>query len=912
MLTKQDILNLTGHTDIKKFYSEFPNEDSFKEKYGKKIEKLLRKKGVEKAQVGWQDSYAPDPIEVQSFDYAGNQKQIDKAANKNRRQALRQGVGLNSNEGVADESIQKGGLSDGINKINSENVNNAFTATSTIGSNVQKVSGAIAAKKAEKEKYKLLSELSPLIAQASSTLPEQVKKNYNRPDDPMNMIQPGQLYNPYGEGTNILAAKNGAEIANTFAPNTIYKDLEKAQTGAEMALITEGVNTLGDQASLFFDIGRKKYQKKNDQLISQMGIQPGIQNIQNSYVSHMEDGGMINPQMIKSFNRIPLTKLLAEDPLMQYPNMETFRTGGNIGQNNMAMGGDLRTHWGGGLETVSYNPIGGPTVKAVGNSHDEADEYGRTGIGLSVGDTGNSYLQDYAEFGSKLATDKAAVEVEEEAIIKKPNPDGSESAVVFGKRKFPKFFAKAINKPEWGNKTFNKIVLNNIVSEENKLAKKQSKALQLLESDDLLKKKTGEVTMIGVKDGYEKTLNDKNFLADFQDAINKADEAGFDIKEFEKTGELKQAKMGAKITKAQTGETISPEDYKAAMDLYNQGDIKGFQQLSMRLLPKFVESLGVPTISKRFDDNIKGSRTEKLKDYMTQLSQQSSPDMIGRTNPNMFSNYSSPRFSENFKSNLPEEQYSFTPYLNNEGELKNNFDLLRNIYNEVRPYLLPSNAEDMNLNQIAPELYALSTNQLEPVQAQTYQPQLSTPYDISLQDQLNEITADQRAAQRMMGYNPTAQANLAAQTYGAKSSVLANQFRANQDIKKVYDENRAALNDAQLKNLGIYDTQYQRQEAAKSATKATNLASFKSIADKQIQSNRDEMLTKIYENLYNFRYDSKGRAINMNPLQKFDTEMSSMSSQDIEQLAKQRAAEEKTKAKGSNVARNGSIVRSYK
>jgi len=164
----------------------------------------------------------------------------------------------------------------------------------------------------------------------------------------------------------------------------------------------------------------------------------------------------------------------------------------------------------------------------------------------------------------------------------------------------------------------------------------------------------------------------------------------------------------------------------------------------------------------------------------------------------------------------------------------------------------------------------------------------------------------------MMGYNPTAQANLAAQTYGAKSSVLANQFRANQDIKKVYDENRAALNDAQLKNLGIYDTQYQRQEAAKSATKATNLASFKSIADKQIQSNRDEMLTKIYENLYDFRYDSKGRAINMNPLQKFDTEMSSMSSQDIEQLAKQRAAEEKAKSKTSNTARNGSLVRSYK
>jgi hypothetical protein len=35
-------------------------------------------------------------------------------------------------------------------------------------------------------------------------------------------------------------------------------------------------------------------------------------------------------------------------------------------------------------------------------------------------------------------------------------------------------------------------------------------------------------------------------------------------------------------------------------------------------------------------------------------------------------------------------------------------------------------------------MYALSNNQLDPVQAQSYQPQLDVPFDISLQDIRNE------------------------------------------------------------------------------------------------------------------------------------------------------------------------------
>jgi len=889
---KDQFLKLAGVKSEKEFYKKFPTEELFMAKYGAKLKKVQLKKSIDKAQTGFQTSYAPDPIEVQSFDYAGNQKQIDKAVNKNRRQVLRQGVGIDSNEGVADESIQKGGLFDGINKINSENVNDAFTATSTIGSNVQKVSGAIADKKGEKEKYKLLSELSPLIAQASSTVPEQVRKYYNRPDNPMNMIQPGQLYNPYGEGTNVLAAKNGAEIANTFAPNTIYKDLEKAQTGAEMALISEGVNTLGDQASLFFDIGRQKYQKKNDQLIGQMGIQPGIQNIQNSYVSHMEDGGMINPQMIKSFNGIPLTKLLAEDPYM-----DTLRTGGNIRQNNMAMGGDLKTHWGGYAEPMSYNPYlpnGGETVMFRGRSHDESVN-GKTGIGITYGDQ--------------------PVEVErgEPAVQLKNGTNSSSNLTVFGNLEIPKYGVDLLEDPNAKGK-FKKYIadLSKVEKGQNKLIDTSVTSLDNLEmggSFSDLSLNSYKSNILGANMKLKNIADKKIKASNLQSAINDtAEEYGFEADALSK-GKVKQAKMGTSIQKAQRGFTLDQQ--AKAKRLYESGDTKAFQEYAESIAPKIVNSVmekyGAPTAGV-FNDSLKGKRTDEVYSMITNPESLIPAPSAGMASRNPFSD------PTKLPANMPGVN---TNRLTSSGDGSGDgggseFDWM-NIANQILPYMRPTDSESLDPRQLAGEMYALSTNQLEPVQAQSYQPQLSTPYDISLQDQLNANQSDYRAAQRMMGYNPAAQAMLNAQKYEANQGVLGEQFRLNQAMKdKVYGENRNILNDAQLKNLAIYDNQYERQSAAKSNTKATTQAALNSISSKYAQNQLENRQSQTYENLYNFRYDSKGRAINMNPLQQFDTELASMSSQEIEQLAKQRAAEEKTKAKGSNVARNGSIVRSYK
>ena len=190
----------------------------------------------------------------------------------------------------------------------------------------------------------------------------------------------------------------------------------------------------------------------------------------------------------------------------------------------------------------------------------------------------------------------------------------------------------------------------------------------------------------------------------------------------------------------------------------------------------------------------------------------------------------------------------------------------------VEPWLRPSNAhEELNPDQLAPEYFALATNQLEPVQAQQYHPMLDTPYDISLNDQVNAIDSQARAAIRAGGNNPAAQSMIMAQAIEAKNKILGEQSRINQANKmQVYDRNRAMLNDAQLKNLQILDSQYVRQAQAKSNTKEQTFAALSSIAAKTAQQRAANRKLAVMENLYNFRFSPSGKAINANGLAQFN------------------------------------------
>ena len=238
--------------------------------------------------------------------------------------------------------------------------------------------------------------------------------------------------------------------------------------------------------------------------------------------------------------------------------------------------------------------------------------------------------------------------------------------------------------------------------------------------------------------------------------------------------------------------------------------------------------------------------------------------------------YLSFTIDESKKSNNAEDEEKLTATVNEPGETpiveeKAKFPWLP-LINQAVNNLRPSDEQGLDLAQLYPEMYALSNNQVEPVPAQGYQPDLLNTYDISYQDQLNANQADYNASQKLAQGNPAYQAILNAQKYAANTGVLGEQFRANQAMDMgIYNANTQTLNDAKLKNLSIFDQQYGRQSEALSNTKATTQAALNSIADKYAKNKLENRKLTIYENMYNYRFGKSGRAQNYNPLQIFDT-----------------------------------------
>ena len=168
---------------------------------------------------------------------------------------------------------------------------------------------------------------------------------------------------------------------------------------------------------------------------------------------------------------------------------------------------------------------------------------------------------------------------------------------------------------------------------------------------------------------------------------------------------------------------------------------------------------------------------------------------------------------------------------------------------------------------VAPEVAALATNRVQPVRSQHYTPELQQGYETSLQGARNRVTAAQRAAMTMMGYNPAAAASIAAGTQEQLSGIDEKEFQTNQAMKAdVINRNISTLNEARLKNMSLDDQQYARQEEAKSKTRMQDNEIFKSISAKNLQNKADYKKLNIYENMYGFRFDPKtGEALYKGP-----------------------------------------------
>jgi len=224
------------------------------------------------------------------------------------------------------------------------------------------------------------------------------------------------------------------------------------------------------------------------------------------------------------------------------------------------------------------------------------------------------------------------------------------------------------------------------------------------------------------------------------------------------------------------------------------------------------------------------------------------------------------------------------------------------------PYLRPSNQRPMDPEAFTGEMFALATNQLEPVKAQKFVPYLTQGIQVSLQDQMNEVTAQSRAAERLARGNPEALAIIAAQAYDAKNKIKGEEFRLNQGEKqRVAETNRQVLNEANRVNLGIMDEQYVRQQTAKSKTKEQAITALKSISNKILQNKLENKQLGIYENLYGFRFGPNGQAYNTN-ITTFNTPTVNSSSTALNDLTipeRQKAIEDAKKAKIAKTANKG-------
>ena len=632
----------------------------------------------------------------------------------------------------------------------------------------------------------------------------------------------------------------------------------------------------------------------------------GAKSLHNANSSFMEDGGWMNPeynpQVIAKFG-----DLTAQD---FYNASKEMRSGGHLAQvdytppsaralqtyeygGQMAMGGDLQVARG-KAEPMSYNPYlpeGGETVMFRGPSHADGGmdiQYGQNGVEVEGG-----------EPAVKLADGGS--------------PDGN--LVVFGNMKINDYAAQEIEDPKAKGKKYKNYVadLSKVEAKQNKILNKSSDLIELANTNnpfDQLSMNAGRANLMGANMKLKDIATKKQNAAAVQNAIlDTAQERGIESDALAqgKIKPMKQsdmAKFGAKMETAQQGikaplfgRMLGVKDRPAYYNeiLQNQLMNAGMSSQAPEVTPftkanmlaqgfKDANQKSASINTSKANSKAKGQAKgqDQNQTYVPPTGINLTDNRQGNyewTNPQPLSNGTSTAAASTAATMTPSYDpsggdLSNSPIEKQFSKDKNNSkwgDAALMLGSGLADYFRPIRQFPLDPSETIAEQYALGNNQVDPVYAQTYQPMLDQPYDISLQDQINAIDAQANAAIRAAGQNPAAQAQIMAQSLQAKQQVYGNQFRANQENKnRVYQGNRAAINDSAFKNMGILDTQQVRQSQAKSATKAQTIAALNSISDKVTRNKQENLIAAIDQNRNNFRIDSQGRAINFNTPAQFN------------------------------------------
>jgi hypothetical protein len=596
-----------------------------------------------------------------------------------------------------------------------------------------------------------------------------------------------------------------------------------------------------------------------------------------SNLKQYEDGGWMNPE----YNPQTITKfgdLTADD---FYKASKEMRSGGHFAQEEytppsaaamqtyedggyMAMGGELQTHWGGDMETISDNPFdSSEMVQFQGNDHEESNGKGQTGIGVTWGETPVE-----VEGGGKGNHKNG------EIAVKMNDGGNQENVTVLGNmyKDGKKFKSHGIDIAKSNNK-------------QNKIIDKSFDLIEMLDTGNPFEQLTFNAESINQK-AAEMQLKKNHYalidlVAEQNAIIDTASEYGLDSDALSK-GKLKpikqsdMAEFGAKLEMAQKGKKLPPKKKEPS-------SYKGKGPAVIPVAPRaldYSQNIGDQLVS-----NALGSNYDPMKlvantmrapmDYSNfpKISSQEAPSfspiggpegpMIGGSGATELTDQRRPNYNwstaEEIAPNLSKSK------MNGDGNKFNWKDLGLAIASGLPDFFRPNTNLPLDANDLMGEQYALGNNQVDPVYAQTYQPMLDQPYNISLQDQINAVDAQANAAIRASGQNPAAQAYIMAQAIEAKNKIKGEEFRANQSNEaQTYQANRAAVNDSTLKNMGILDTQFVRQSQAKSNTKAQTQAALTSISDKIGKNKQENIINAIEQQRNNFRVDGQGRAINYN------------------------------------------------
>jgi hypothetical protein len=744
-----------------------------------------------------------------------------------------------------------------------------------IVSDIAEISEQLKAQKEQLAQAKQSRMVSEIALDAAKSEPEKIERDYVRPEDVQNT---GEEFFPiYGVGTNVLARNGGmfsdpgymplenVNQVKSFARGGVLGSnsylVPRAQGGFNMSNISYGGGgaggfgmQLGDAVGFNNDAGSniggkiggtigsafgpigsavggfigsgigdlldrddrrtKIEQERAEKATKNLAFAAVAPQIQAGYASHVKDGGTIESMRSGGHMRgsyIP-------------PNPSALDT--------MAMGGEVKTTWGGKVETVSYNPYaGGESIEFKGNSHDYLDpRTGQTGIGVAYGK-------------NSVANNEAVVEVENEPAQQLRDGGGTENLVVYGDLKIPDEYLSEINDDRAKNMKFKNYVSNILNKDEAKVNKKMEKAADIgLESDNTiwgqLERSTADAIVNGGDMKLQAIAQKKNILADLQNALNETfDEYGVKGNEFiaknkivEDPERMEMAKYGKKVPKAQgEGQQSTPPNNVSVEDFNKQiggGDIPTTDETPEELLAdKWVQDKNDPNLfTRKKGDDIEaiklsgnslgytppGQRIDKETGLAGGIAMEQIAD-LERKNP-WFGKFdlTKPkvkhdgkmvhsdilRFQKEFNKRvegtdikkiqkidgvLGQETFGaeFTPPLEGKKAEVEKVKVAESTTETTTtavpkqaqvPFIggvAPLRGEALDINQITPELYAAATNQVQPVYAQTYQPALRVPYDISLQAAKNDVISQSRALQR----NPALQNNPAAFSISTSSNI---------------------------------------------------------------------------------------------------------------------------------------------